>query len=159
MTKRETSVRWATLDDLDFVRQDGYLPADIVRRKIEWREVVVAEREGARVGYARIEYLWSLIPYLSLIHVLPEHRRRGAGRVLIHFLEEYLRDKGHDALYSSSQADEPEPQAWHRRAGFEECGIIEGINAGGVGELFFRRRLLPKGGRSPGPRELNNDTD
>jgi GNAT superfamily N-acetyltransferase len=141
MTKRETSVRWATPDDLDFVGQDGHIPAEIVRRKIERREAVVAECEGKRVGYARIEYLWSLIPYVALIRVSPEHRRRGAGRAMLLYLEEYLRGEGHDALYSSSQADEPEPQAWHRHAGFEECGIIAGINGGGIGEVFFRRRL------------------
>ena len=44
-------------------------------------------------------------------------------------------------LYSSSQADEPEAQAWHRRMGFEECGIVSGINEGGIGEVFFRRPL------------------
>jgi len=37
--------------------------------------------------------------------------------------------------------DEPEPQAWHRRVGFSECGVLTGINEGSVGELFFRRRL------------------
>lgn len=101
----------------------------------------MAECEGRPVGYARIEYLWSLVPYLALIRVSPEHRGRGAGGAMLLYLEEYLRDRGHEALYSSSQADEPGPQEWHRRAGFEECGIIAGINEGGVGEVFFRRRL------------------
>ena len=45
------------------------------------------------------------------------------------------------ALYSSSQVDEPPPQAWHRHMGFQECGIIAGINEGGVGEVFFRKAL------------------
>jgi hypothetical protein len=52
-----------------------------------------------------------------------------------------LRGQGCPALYSSSQADEPEAQAWHRRVGFEECGLIAGINRGGVGEVFFRKQL------------------
>lgn len=140
MTK-ETDVRFATLADLDFVQQDGYIPAEVVKRKIEWQEVIVAERDGSLVGYARFEYLWSLVPYLALIHVLPEHRHQGVGKEILRFLEESLRDRGHDALYSSSQVNEPEPQEWHRHMGFEECGIINGINAGGVGEVFYRKRL------------------
>ena len=135
------SVRFATLADLEFVQQDQYLPADIVRRKVEWQEVVVAERDGHSVGYARLEYLWSHIPYLALIRVLPESQRRGVGQAILRYLEEHLCAQGHTALYSSSQADEPEPQAWHRRVGFEECGIIAGINKGGVGEIFFRKPL------------------
>jgi len=35
--------------------------------------------------------------------------------------------------------DEPEPQAWHRHMGFVECGIINGINENGIGEVFFRK--------------------
>ncbi len=137
----EIEVRFATLADLDFAQQDRYIPAEVVKRKIEWQEVIVAERRGSLVGYVRLEYLWSLIPYITLIYVLPEHRRQGIGKAMLRYIEAFLRDKGHDALYSSSQANEPEPQAWHRHVGFEECGIVAGINAVGVGEVFFRKRL------------------
>jgi len=133
-------VRFAAPADLDFVGQDGYLPSEVVRRKIEWQEVVAAELGGNPVGYVREEYLWSTLPYIALIHVLPACRRRGIGRALLGFTEAFLREGGHKALYSSSQADEPEPQAWHRHVGFEECGFIAGIN-GDVGEVFFRKRI------------------
>lgn len=135
------TVRFADDGDLSFVARDGYVSAEIVRQKIGRREVFVAEAGGKPVGYLRLEYLWSKVPYVALVHVLPEHRRGGVGRAMLGFVEGFLRGCGHEALYSSSQADEPEPQAWHRRAGFEECGHIAGINEGGVGELFFRKRL------------------
>lgn len=141
MTPRNIFVRWATLDDLDFVHQDRYIPAEVVKRKVEWQEVLVVERNDRRIGYLRIEYLWSVVPYIALIRVLPEHRRQGAGKALLHYLETFLREKGHKALYSSSQVNEPEPQAWHRHVGFEECGIVAGLNGDGVGEVFFRKRL------------------
>lgn len=107
---------------------------------MEWQEIVVAERGGGPVGALHLEYLWSSVPYIALIYVLPEHRRQGVGRALLRFAETFLGGQGHGALYSSSQADEPGPQAWHRHAGFEECGIVAGINKG-VGEVFFRKRL------------------
>ena len=137
----ENVVRLATLADLDFVAQDHYIPTGVVRRKIEQQEVIVAERRGSPVGYARLEYLWSRVPYIALIWVLPEHRRQGAGKAMLRFMKDYLRENGHQRLFSSSQVDEAEPQAWHRHVGFEECGLIGGINDGGVGEVFFRKRL------------------
>jgi len=137
----ENLVRFATLDDLDFVARDHYIPTEVVKRKIEQQEVVVAERQGSPVGYARLEYLWSTVPYIALIWVLPENRRQGAGKAMLRYLEDYLRENGHQQLFSSSQVDEAEPQAWHRHVGFEECGLIGGINDGGVGEVFFRKRL------------------
>ena len=141
MTNGAVSIRVATPADLNFVQQDGPLPAETVRRKIECREVFVAETGGSLVGYVRLEYLWSAVPYIALIRVLPEHRRRGVGKALLAYTEAFLRGQAHKALYSSSQADEAEPQAWHRHVGFEECGLIAGINEGGVGEIFFRKLL------------------
>ena len=145
----EIVIRFGRLDDLDFAYQDGYIPDEVLKRKIEAHialnpdrieDIVIAEWNGERVGYVRLEYLWSIVPYISLIQVLPQYRRQGVGKALIQFIETFLRDAGHEALYSSAQADEPEPQAWHRHIGFEECGFIAGINDG-IGEVFFRRSL------------------
>ena len=112
----EIVVRFARLDDLDFAYQDGYITAKILKSKIEAQlalnpdrieDVVIAEWNGKRVGYVRLEYLWSIVPYIALIRVLPEYRRQGVGKALLRFIETFLREAGHDALYSSSQADEP----------------------------------------------------
>jgi N-acetylglutamate synthase-like GNAT family acetyltransferase len=138
----DVHVRFATTHNFAAAQSfDRYLAESILRRKIEAQEILIAERDGKVIGYLRQEYLWSIAPYIAMIHVLPGYRQQGTGRALLHFLESYLRDGGHAALYSSSQADEPEPQAWHRHMGFEECGIINGINEGGVGEIFFRKQL------------------
>ena len=137
----ETLARFAALADLDFVAQDHYIPTQVLKRKIEAQEVIVAERHGLPVGYLRLEYLWSAVPYIGLIWVVPEHRRQGAGKAMLGYIGDFLRQKGHHQLLSSSQVDEPQPQAWHRHVGFEECGFIGGINNGGVGEVFFRKRL------------------
>lgn len=132
------AVRRAVAADLPFVGQDGYLPGPALRQKVARGDVVVAERDGACVGYLRLEWLWSRLPYVELIRVLPGHRRGGVGRALLAHVAAALAADGHGALYSSSQADEPEPQAWHRHVGFEECGFLAGVNDGGVGEVFFR---------------------
>lgn len=135
------TVRFARPDDLPFISEGRGIAPEILLRKIDEHEVIVAEREGRAVGHARLDYLWSKIPYLSLILTIDEQRRTGVGRALLRFIEDFLRTRGHEVLYSSSQVDEPEPQTWHRHMGFTECGIIAGINRGGVGEVFFRKEL------------------
>jgi N-acetylglutamate synthase-like GNAT family acetyltransferase len=141
MSDRVIHVRVAGQDDLPFVGQDGYLAASVLQRKIAAREVLIAEQDGTAVGYLRLEFLWSTVPYIGLIRVREGWRRRGVGRALVRFVEHELRVGGYRALYSSSQADEAEPQAWHRKVGFQECGFIAGINDGGIGEIFFRKEL------------------
>lgn len=137
----QITVRAAEPPDLAFVSQDGYVPDALVARKIEQGEVIVSEINGVPAGYARIEYLWSLRPYLSVIRVIEQHRRQGVGKTMLMYLGEILKASGHSTLLSSSQVDEPEPQAWHRRMGFRECGIINGVNDGGIGEVFFAKDL------------------
>ncbi len=143
MSQPEITVRVATEDDLPFVGQDGYLPDLIMRRKVTDGDVFLALRGDEPVGYLRLEWLWSKLPYIELVQVLRPDRRAGVGRALLAHVEAEVASRGHEALYSSSQADEPEPQAWHRRMGFEECGLLAGLNGGGVGEVFFRKPLGP----------------
>jgi len=143
VARQETKVRFAVPSDLEFLRQDGDLSSEVIKRKIDWREIIIAEQGSDLVGYIRLEYLWAKVPYLSLIHVFPKHRRQGVGETMLRFIEELYRGQGHETLYCSLQADESSPLGWLRRMGFEECGIIAGINPGGIGEVFFRKRLRP----------------
>jgi len=139
----QIEVRFANQADLDacIALDHPAVPAEVIRRKVEEREIIVAEKTGQLLGYLRLEYLWSVVPYVALVWVVADQRHRGIGRAMLRYLENVLREQGHRALYSSSQANEPEPQAWHRRVGFQECGFIAGTNEGGIGEIFFRKDL------------------
>jgi GNAT superfamily N-acetyltransferase len=136
-------VRFAGPEDLEWcVVSDDHVTEQVIRHKIVNDEIIIAELDGQPIGYLRLEYLWSNIPYIGVIWVVELYRKEGIGRKILNFLEDYLRSRGHNALYSSSQANEPEPQAWHRSVGFQEAGIISGINEGGIGEVFFRKSLV-----------------
>ncbi|HSK17867.1 MAG TPA: GNAT family N-acetyltransferase [Longimicrobiales bacterium] len=134
-------IRYATREDREFVGQDGYLPVDVLIRKIDDNEVVVADEAGVPLGYARIEFLWSRLPYITLIRVRHDRRRQGVGRALLEFIEKELNGRGYNLLLSSSQSNEQEPQQWHIHMGFGECGRLRGLNDDGSEEVFFRKEL------------------
>ena len=135
-------VRFAGPEDLEWcVVEDDHVTEQVIRNKIVQDEIVIAELDGQPIGYLRLEYLWSTIPYIGVIFVIELYRQEGVGHKILAFLEDYLTSRGHDQLLSSSQANEPEPQAWHRSVGFTECGMISCINEGGIGEVFFRKPL------------------
>lgn len=136
-------VRWATLEDRDFLTTTGVtrLPEVVLQRKLASQEVIVACRKQTCLGYLLVDHLCSYVPFVATAWVVESERRLGVGRAMLSFLEEDARAKGNEVIYSSSQCDEVEPQAWHRRVGFEECGILSSHNEG-VGEVFFRKRLL-----------------
>ena len=115
-------------DDLKWcVDFDNELFVEAINRKIDLNEIILAEVGNKTVGYLRLEYWWSQVPYIGLIRVEEKYRGRGIGRTILAFLEDFLRSRGYGVLYSSSQVDEPPPQAWHRKMGFVECGIITGM--------------------------------
>jgi len=120
---------------------DPYLPTATFAGKIAAQELVLVETAEQTIGYLRLEYIWGKIPYIGLIWLEATHRGQGIGTAVLAFVEAHLRDGGHCFLLSSSQVNEAEPQAWHRAVGFRECGILSGINDGGIGEVFFRKEL------------------
>ncbi len=129
------------MSDSTFVGQDHYLSKKRLSRKIKADEVFIALKNDQPAGYLRLDFLWSIVPYIALIWVQEDHRRKGCGKALLNFVEAYLKNQGYTVLFSSSQVNEAEPQAWHRHMGFEECGVINGINEGDIGEIFFRKKL------------------
>ena len=46
-----------------------------------------------------------------------------------------------NTLLSSTMTDAVNPQKWHLKMGFIECGMLCGINEDGVGEIFFKKIL------------------
>lgn len=134
-------VRWAVPADKQSAVVNEHVPDIVLAARISERRLVIAEANGDTVGALHLEYLWGTKPYIALIRVLPNSQRRGVGRALLAFVEGVLREEGHAQLYSSSQANESAPQAWHRHMGFAECGFISRINAGGVDEVFFVKDL------------------
>jgi GNAT superfamily N-acetyltransferase len=143
MPNREITVRAAGPADFDACRRFDFEHADDdeIRFKIGRGELLLAEVGGEAVGYAKLDWIGSWLPFLGLIFVTKEHRKKGVGRALLTFLEERLRERGKDRLASSSEILEPEPQAWHRRMGFRDAGILLGVNDDDSGEVFFLKAL------------------
>lgn len=146
MDVEKINVRFARAEDVDWCMQTLAVGSKaLMAQKAEDNEMIVAELDGVLVGVLELQYLWEGhglgVPYMSTIIVLNQYQRQGVGRSMLRFFEDYLKDKGCEILLCSSQLDELPPQEWHRHMGFEECGILNGINEGGVGEVFFRKEL------------------
>lgn len=138
--------RLAKPDDLPALAElDPWPAAEAWQRMIGNDEVLVlpgddAEQatSGGVLGLIHYTRLWADVPFLNMIVLAPHARGKGYSRVLLDDLVQRLRAQGYAALLSSSQTDEPEPQAWHVHMGFTSNGIIENIADEGIGEVVFR---------------------
>ena len=70
--------------------------------------------DGAEVGVIEYNDFWKEMPYLSLIKLLPEFRRKGIGREAMRLFEEEMKRAGNKALLLSTQVDE-DAQRFYRK--------------------------------------------
>lgn len=106
------------------ISHDRHVAAHWVTRCLANGEYVIALAARQPVGFLRYSWFWGTIPYMDMILVVPEHRRRGIGRSLFRYWEAAMRQSQATILMTSSVADEPAPQAWHRGNGFRDAGIV-----------------------------------
>lgn len=149
------TVRPARSDDAAGVRAvaatRGPLPDDFVDRASAWitdsaRRVVVAERDGAVVGWAMLAR-WAGHDdapdgwYVSALTVVPGRRRRGIGDRLLTDVLTWADARG-AAVHSVVNAGNDASLALHRAHGFAEVGraaTYAGIEFdGGTGVLLRR---------------------
>jgi GNAT superfamily N-acetyltransferase len=123
------------------VGHDGWLDEPELRRKVQARELVVADLDGELVGLLRFDYLWSVLPHLAQVRVVEHHRREGVSRALVTFVEQQARSRGIDKILSSTRPDKLGAQAWHRQIGFRECGSLQGFGPNGEPTIFFLKLL------------------
>jgi GNAT superfamily N-acetyltransferase len=118
----EAVVEYATEGDLPFLeRSDRYVPGPVLRDKIARREVLVARREGAAVGWLRFGLFWDTIPFMNMLFLLEPHRGQGIGRQLVGFWEDEMRRLGHRWVLTSTQANE-DAQHFYRKLGYADAG-------------------------------------
>ncbi|MBE0526209.1 MAG: N-acetyltransferase, partial [Candidatus Thorarchaeota archaeon] len=59
-------VRFAGPEDLEWcVVEDVHVTEKVIRNKIVNDEIIVVELDSQLIGYIRLEYLWSTIPYIG----------------------------------------------------------------------------------------------
>ncbi len=145
-------VRFAAARDMDWLEDMEIGKGDpqgkqMLELHIRMNQVILAVLEGRTIGCLRFELLWSKLPFISLLFIRPEkYQRQGVGRRMLSFLEDSLCAKGYHSLMSSAQTDNPESQAWHRKMGFHEIGILYDINTDGTGEMFLLKQLAVQHG-------------
>ncbi|UCG42715.1 MAG: GNAT family N-acetyltransferase [candidate division WOR-3 bacterium] len=145
-------VRFASGSDMSWLREmeigkDDPQGREMLELHVRMDQVILAVLEGRTIGCLRFELLWSKLPFVSLLFIRPdEYQGQGVGRRMLGFLEDSLRQRGYRSLMSSAQTDNPRSQAWHRKMGFHEIGILYDINTDGTGEVFLLKQLAPQDG-------------
>ena len=104
-------------------RNDDHLSDAVLQDKIARREVIVIRVDGQAVGWLRFGFFWDVVPFMNMLAVDEEERRKGYGTPIITFWENQMRVRGYELAMTSTQADEL-AQHLYRRLGYRDCGSI-----------------------------------
>ena len=136
----DTSIRRATLDDLDVVaplfdayRRFYHQPADVDRARDYLRErmqrnesvVLIAHRDGQPAGFTQLYPIFSSVRttrtwLLNDLFVAPHARRHGIARALLDAAAGFARSQGAAGLMLETMADNGPARALYRAAGWHE---------------------------------------
>ncbi|NHZ85563.1 MAG: GNAT family N-acetyltransferase [Planctomycetia bacterium] len=138
----DISVKFAGKQDELFLLNNSQLTSEVFNRKYQHDEILIATLDGQAVGFLVFDYLWYHIPFIVFIWINVKYRKKGIGKTLLSHLEKFLLNKGNVILFSSSEENAINAQAWHRHMGFKDCGSISGINYNNTSEVFFKKDLV-----------------
>lgn len=105
--------------------------------------VAVVRAQGALAGFGIMEYR-DHHAYLALLAVHPAHRRRGAARALLLWLEASARVAGLERIRLETRRDNAVARLFYNEQGFHEVGITHDRYSDGIDGLVLEKWLRPR---------------
>jgi ribosomal protein S18 acetylase RimI-like enzyme len=119
-------------------RHDTGVEVAVLADRVARGEVIVARQNGRVVGWMRFGLFADVVPYIKMLSVVRNRRRRGIGTQLVGFWEREMRRRGFRLVMTTSQADE-QGQHFYRRLGYTDSGGY--VLPGEPLEIIFHKSL------------------
>jgi len=102
------------------------------RHKGQFQNDFLCMQEGEYIGFLslsiRNDYVEGTdggsIGYIEGIYVLPQYRRKGAGREMIEFAKSWSKENGCQQMASDSLIENTDSRVFHNKIGFKEANTI-----------------------------------
>jgi len=100
-------IRNASMDDAVMISQhDKHVTFSILHDKINRHEVLVVHDDNTFAGWLRYGFFWDNTPFMNMLFLLPEYRRKGIGKRLVLFWEGQMKAQGYKTVLTSTQQNE-----------------------------------------------------
>jgi GNAT superfamily N-acetyltransferase len=117
-------IKVASDQDLAYLSQrDYHISPVMLKRKLEAGEILVAYEQQTPVGYLRFNYFWDNTPFMNLLFLEENVRRKGLGKQLVQHWEKMMQKNGYTRVMTSSLASE-EGQFFYRKLGYKDAGAL-----------------------------------
>lgn len=115
-------IRLAEECDLEILsRNDKHVSAEMLKKKISDKNILIAEKNGEFAGWLRYNLFWDEMPFMNMLFVIEKFRGTGIGRELVRSWEKMMSEQGYKFLLTSTQANEY-AQHFYRKLGYNDLG-------------------------------------
>lgn len=100
-------IKLATLTDITTVETfDKHIRKQELENIIRLNRLYILEDESKFIGWLRYNLFWDNTPFMNMIYLLEEYRRKGFGKKLVLFWEEQMKNLGYGVVMTSTASDE-----------------------------------------------------
>lgn len=116
------SIRFAEEKDFEILsRNDKHVSAEMLKKKISDKNILIAEKNGEFAGWLRYNLFWDEMPFMNMLFVTEKFRSTGIGGALVRSWEKTMSEQGYKFLLTSTQANEY-AQHFYRKLGYNDLG-------------------------------------
>ena len=117
-------IRFATSQDYNYlVHKDHHIQPEVVEKKIEDSEIIVVLDNEQNIGWLRFNYFWDEIPFMNMLWIEEDYRKKGIGTRLVNFWEIEMQKRGNNQVMTSTLSNET-AQHFYRKLEYQDCGSL-----------------------------------
>ena len=102
-------------------KHDRHISNNVLKNKIENKEIYVVKEKDKIIGWLRYNLFWDNIPFMNMVYFLDKYRKIGMGTKLVNYWENEMKQMGYKNVLTSTQSNE-EAQHFYRKLGYREIG-------------------------------------
>jgi len=124
MGRMDMRYEYALEMDYNYIyEKDKHVSKELIKTKIHQKEIIIARDINRNIGWLRYGYFWDNIPFMNMLYIEEEYRRKGIGTGLVKFWEDEMKMKGYNLVMTSSLANE-QAQFFYRKLGYNDSGCL-----------------------------------
>jgi GNAT superfamily N-acetyltransferase len=118
-------IDFAIESDYEYIRRrDHHISESLILTKIKGNEIYLLRNQNeSNIGWMRYGFFWDNTPFMNMIWVDEEYRGSGAGKQVVLFWEDQMKQRGYKSVMTSTQADEG-AQHFYRKLGYKDAGCL-----------------------------------
>ena len=140
MFEENIIIRYAEITDYIWLKEnDDDISNDIMKLKIDRKEVLLVQENEKIIGWLRFNYFWDDIPFITHLWLIDGYRHKGIGTKFINFWEEEMKQQGHNIVLTSTQQTRENAQHFYKKRGYNEIGGFNYLNE--PYEIMYLKKL------------------